>query len=152
MITEKQLKKLIDQYFNGGDLFLVDLVIKPGNKISIFIDGDHRVNVEACRQLSHFLEDNLDRETEDFDLTVSSAGADRPLKLPRQYKKNTGNALEIITSAGNKITGVVLSADDNGIDIEEEPVKKSKKEVNKNIISLKFDEIKSAKEVITFKK
>jgi ribosome maturation factor RimP len=152
MITEKQLKKLIDQYFNGGDLFLVDLVIKPGNKISIFIDGDHRVNVEACRQLSHFLDDNLDRETEDFDLTVSSAGADRPLKLPRQYKKNTGNALEIITSAGNKITGVVLSADDNGIDIEEEPVKKSKKEVNNNIISLKFDEIKSAKEVITFKK
>jgi len=152
MITEKQLKKLIDEHFQGGSLFLVDLVIKPGNQISIFIDGDHRVNVEACRQLSHFLEDNLDRETEDFDLTVSSAGADRPLKLPRQYKKNIGNALEVVTNNGNKITGAVLSADDTGIEIDEEPVKKSKKEVNKNIISLKFDEIKSAKEVITFKK
>jgi ribosome maturation factor RimP len=152
MITEKQLKKLIDEHFQGGNLFLVDLVIKPGNQISIFIDGDYRVNVEACRQLSHFLEDNFDRETEDFDLTVSSAGADRPLKLPRQYKKNTGNALEIITTAGNKITGVVLSADDTGIEIEEEPVKKSIKEVSKKIISLKFDEIKSAKEVISFKK
>jgi ribosome maturation factor RimP len=152
MITEKQLKKLIEAHFEGGDLFLVDLVIKPGNQISVFIDGDHRVTIDACRQLSHFLEVNLDREAEDFDLTVSSAGADRPLKLPRQYKKNIGNLLEIITRAGEKITGEVINVNDTGVEIAEHAAIKSKKEANKKIVSMKFEEIKSAKEVITFKK
>ena len=152
MITEKQLKKLIDYHLQGGDLFLVDLIIKPGNKISIFIDGDHRVSIEACRQLSRFLEDNLDRETDDFDLTVSSAGADRPLKLPRQYKKNIGNSLEIVTKSGDKLTGEVKGVDESGIDLELPPEKKTKKEPINVSVKLKFDEIKSAKEVITFKK
>ena len=152
MITEKQIKKLVADHFEGGACFLVDLVIKPGNKISIYIDGDQRVTIEECRLLSRFLEDNLDRETEDFDLTVSSSGADRPLKLPRQYKKNIGNDLEIITITGDKITGIVLDSDESGVEIEQLPAKKSKKEQEKIVVRLKFDEIKSAKEVISFKK
>lgn len=152
MITEAHLKKLINSHFEGSSLFLVDLMLKPGNQISIFIDGDTRVTIDDCKHLSRFLEDNLDRETEDFDLTVSSAGADRPLKLPRQYKKNIGNSLEIIPTTGDKVTGMVLKADENGIEIEQDPIKKSKKVVEKIIISLKYDQIKSAKEVITFKK
>lgn len=152
MITEKQLQKLITHHLKGGDLFLVDFVIKPGNQISIFIDGDQRVTIEACRQLSRFLEDNLDRETEDFDLTVSSAGADRPLKLPRQYKKNIGNSLEIVTKAGDKITGTVLNVNESGVEIQPPAEKKPKKESNNASMHLKFDEIKTAKEVITFKK
>ena len=152
MITEKQINKLIDEHFEGGEFFLVDLVIKPGNHISVFIDGDNRVTIEACRRLSRFLEDNLDREAEDFDLTVSSAGADRPLKLPRQYKKNIGNELELITKSGEKIAGRVLTSDDQGVEIERLPEKKSKVSPEKLIVQLKFDEIKSAKEVISFKK
>jgi ribosome maturation factor RimP len=152
MITEKQIKKLVADYFKGDEFFLVDLVLKPGNKISVFIDGDHRVTIEACKQLSRFLEENLDRESEDFDLTVSSAGADRPLKLPRQYKKNIGNDLEVITKAGDKITGTILNAGEEGIELEQQPVKKSGKMQEKIVVSLKFDEIKSAKEVISFKK
>ena len=152
MITEKQIKKLVENHFEGGEFFLVDLVMKPENRISIYIDGDRRVTVEACRRLSHFLEDNLDRESEDFDLTVSSAGADRPLKLPRQYRKNIGNELEVVPKEGDKFTGKVLNADDSGVEIEKNPVKKSAKDQEKIIITLKFDEIKSAKEVISFKK
>ena len=152
MITEKQIKKLIGQHLEGGEFFLVDLVVKPGNRVSVFIDGDHRVTIEACRELSRFIEDNLDRETEDFDLTVSSAGADRPLKLPRQYKKNIGNDLEVVTASGEKITGKVLNAGEDGIEIEQVPVKKTAKTIEKIVVSLKYDEIKTAKEVISFKK
>ncbi|MEI7662137.1 MAG: ribosome assembly cofactor RimP [Bacteroidota bacterium] len=152
MITEKPIKKLIEDHFKGSEFFLVDLKIRTGNQISVFIDGDHRVNIDVCRELSHFLEENLDRESEDFDLTVSSAGADRPLKLPRQYKKNIGNELELITKKGEKITGIVLNADDEAVEIELQPEKKTRKEQEKIVTFIKFDEIKSAKEVISFKK
>jgi ribosome maturation factor RimP len=152
MINEKVIKKLIAGYFQGGEFFLVDLIIKPGNKISVFIDGDHRVTIETCRQLSRYIEEQLDRESEDFDLTVSSSGADRPLKLPRQYRKNIGNDLEVITNAGDKITGKVMSVTESGIEIERQPEKKTGKTQEKIVFSLKFDEIKTAKEVISFKK
>jgi ribosome maturation factor RimP len=109
------------------------------------------VNVETCRELSHFMNESLDRDAEDYDLTVSSAGIDRPLKLPRQYKKNIGNSLDVITKTGDKLSGVLLKSDETGIEMEIPPVKKSKKETEVKIVSLKFDDIKSAKEVITFK-
>ena len=151
MITENQLTRLIDEHFTGGDLFLVDLFIKAGNHIYVFIDGDHGVKIEDCRDLSRFLEQKMDREAEDFDLTVSSSGADRPLKLLRQYIKNIGNELEVITNDGEQINGLILSANETGLKIEQS-VKKSKKETEKKIISLNFDEIKSAKKIISFKK
>jgi ribosome maturation factor RimP len=151
MITEAKVMKLIEAHLAGGELFLVDLIIKPGNQISVFIDGDHGVTIEGCRGINHYLNESLDRDTEDFDLTVSSAGADRPLKLPRQFKKNIGKALDVVTKTGEKISGLVLKADESGIELEIAPVKKTKKDKEIKIMSLNFSDIKSAKEVITFK-
>ena len=152
MITEKQVRKLVEEHLGEGEYFLVETTIRSGNRIEVFIDGDHRVNIEVCRHLSHFLEEQLDRETEDFELTVSSAGADRPLKLPRQYSKNIGNELELITKTGDLLTATLLKVTDDGIEIERKPLKKSAKAPAPVIMTLTFDDIKSAKEVISFKK
>ena len=151
MITEQQLIRLIEGHLKEGEVFLVDVAVKSGNKISVFIDGDHRVTIETCRELNHFLNESLDREKEDFDLTVSSAGADRPLKLPRQYKKNIGNALDVVSKTGEKLTGTVITVNETGIELEIQPLKKLKKDQENKILVLNFSDIKSAKEVITFK-
>jgi ribosome maturation factor RimP len=151
MISEKKITGLVDAHLAGGAFFLVDILVKPGNKISVFIDGDQGVTIEACRELSHFLNERLDRDQEDFDLTVSSSGADRPLKLPRQYKKNSGKSLDVVTRDGEKYTGIVKSSGDESVELEVLPAKKAKKDQEIKIISLKFADIKSAKEVITFK-
>ena len=151
MITEQQLIRLIEGHLKDGEVFLVDVAVKSGNKISVFIDGDHRVTIEFCRELNHFLNESLDREKEDFDLTVSSAGADRPLKLPRQYKKNIGKALDVVTKTGEKLTGTVITVNETGIELEIQPLKKLKKDQENKILALNFSDIKSAKEVITFK-
>ena len=151
MITEAKVVKLICEHLEGGDIFLVDVVVKPGNLISIYLDGDLGVNIEACRGLNHFLNETLDRDVEDFDLTVSSAGADRPLKLPRQYKKNIGKSLDVVTKTGEKISGLVMTANETGIELQIFPSKKQKKDPEVKIVSLNFNDIKSAKEVITFK-
>ncbi len=151
MITEKQVVQLTEAFLTGTDLFMTDVLIKPTNKISLFLDGDQGVTIEDCQRLSRHLEEQLDREKEDFDLTVSSSGADKPLKLPRQYAKNIGKELDIATVSGEKITARVVKADNNGITISYFE-KKSKKKAEEKIVSLLFTEIKSAKEVITFKK
>ena len=151
MITEKQVVKLAEEFLYGTDLFIIDVLIKPTNKISVFLDGDHGVTIEGCKKLSRHLEQSLDREKEDFDLTVSSSGADKPLKHPRQYAKNLGKELEIFTQEGQKITAKVILASEKGITIGFAE-KKSKKSAEEKTLALLFTDIKSAKEVITFKK
>jgi ribosome maturation factor RimP len=151
MIAEAQVRKLIEAHLAGGAVFLVDVAVKTGNRISVYLDGDHGVNIDVCRELNHFLNEILDRDTEDFDLTVSSAGADRPLKLPRQFRKNIGRSLEIVTKTGEKLTGLVTKADEYGIEVEAAPLKKTKREAEMKIVRFSYADIKTAKEVITFK-
>ena len=151
MITEKQLTELIETHFAGTEKFPTEVMIKSGNRVMIFIDGDHGVAMEDCQKLSRYIEQTLDREKEDFDLMVSSAGADRSLVLPRQYQRHLGKSLDIITSTGEKIEGLLSKAGTTEISLEQD-IKKSKKEIEKKEIQLKYSEIKSAKIVLSFKK
>jgi ribosome maturation factor RimP len=150
MITRQQIQSLVEEHYSGTDHFLVEVIIRNGNIINVFIDGDHGVTIDVCRELSRYIEEKLDRDTLDFELTVSSAGADRPLVFPRQYLKNIGKGLELVTVSGETMTGILVRADESGVELEK-TVKKGKKTTEKNIVSLKFDEIKTAKEVISFK-
>jgi len=151
MITEDQVTKHIHDYFKGTDKFLVELHIKPINVISVFIDADTSISIEDCKELSRHLEQTLDREKEDFELTVSSSGLDRPLKLLRQYQKITGKSLDIVLNGGDKLSGKLVKADKTGIEIEQE-INISKKEKTLKNVVIPFGNIKTAKKVITFKK
>ena len=152
MITENQVRTLAGQFMEGTDMFVVDATVGQGNRISLLIDGDTRVTIDTCIRLSRFIEHELDRDREDFDLTVSSAGADRPLKMPRQYRKNIGFMLDLELHSGEKITGTLLKTDETGIEIEKKPEKKAAKLKEYPVLAFKYSDIRSAKEVITFKK
>ena len=151
MITETSITRLVESHLQGREIFLVEVAVKPGNRISVYIDGDHGVTIEDCRELNHFINESLDRDAEDFDLTVSSSGADRPLKLPRQYAKNLGKWLDVVTKAGEKFSGVVLKVTPGGIELGVPQAKKPKKDQESIVAAISYADIKSAKELITFK-
>ncbi len=151
MIGEPVVRQLAENHLSGKLLFLVEVQVRPGNRITVFIDGDHGVTVDDCREMNLFLNDALDKEKEDFDLTVSSAGADRPLRMPRQFAKNTGRSICVETREGEKITGVVIRAGEEGVELQVAPEKKQKKNQDTIVLSIPYKEMKTAKEVITFK-
>ena len=152
MITERQIKELTEELFAGTEFFLVEVQLRTGNRITIFIDGDNHVSIDECRRLSQFLEERLDREKEDFDLTVSSAGLDRPFSLPRQFRKKTGREIDLTTKAGINMTGTIQSADETGFELLPPQPKKLKAGQEILPVRLSFEEIKTAKEIISFKK
>ena len=151
MITQEQVVKVVEEMLGGTDKFLVEVLIQPANKITVFFDGDNGVSISDCQKLSRFIEERLDRDYADYQLTVSSAGMDRPIKLLRQYKKRIGKELEVISSAGERISGILVRADDDGLELEH-PVKNPKKEVVKPNSIIALEKIKSAKIIITFGK
>jgi ribosome maturation factor RimP len=137
-------------------LFIVDLRIGESNSIMLEIDSEiGNVSIDDCIRVSRNIEHNLDREEQDFELHVSSAGLDRPLRVTRQYPKNIGRELKVKTEDGRKIEALLVAADENGILLKTERKEKvegkKKKEVIVEEIPLKYTEIKEAKVVISFK-
>ncbi|MDE6308235.1 MAG: hypothetical protein K2L79_05460 [Bacteroidales bacterium] len=58
----------------AADLFEVDTVVSPRNVIRVFIDAETGVSIEDCVPVSRHIEGGLDRDKEDFEIEVSSAG------------------------------------------------------------------------------
>lgn len=117
------------------------------------IDGDNGVTLQDCIDVSRSIEHNLDREEQDFSLEVASAGATSPLVLPRQYKKNVGRTLEVLTDT-EKYEGKLIEASSDSIVLEwksREPKKIGKgKETVVKTAEIPYLSIKKAVVVISF--
>jgi ribosome maturation factor RimP len=155
MIEKEAIANIIEAYLKDSANYLVDITIAPGNVISIEIDNDENVNIDDCVALSRYLESQLDRETEDFELTVASAGLTFPFKTLRQYKKYEGQTVEVLSKGGQKLSGVLKSSDDDGFTISiTKKVKldgaKRKTEVEEDI-RFAYEDVKYTKYVIQFK-
>jgi ribosome maturation factor RimP len=148
MITTSQIKTLFEQWQKDELVFLVSLTVKPGNKITVLIDRIGGLNITDCVELSRFIEGGLDREKDDFELSVSSPGADAPFKVLKQYQKNIGRNVKIVTKDDQTISGTLLKLEGNQIEISPEKGKKMKVAVP-NMIDI--SNIKEIRVIISFK-
>ncbi len=152
MINKKHIEKLTQECLDGTDRFVVGINIGTDNQIRVFIDSDTGVTIKHCVELSKYIEGNLDREKEDFELNVASAGADYPFLLLRQYLNNIDNLVKVVDIEGNKIVGLLKKADESGIEIMEE-IKNKNKKIKKvsygDLIKIPMDRIKETKRIIT---
>lgn len=147
MIDREKVLNIVNDELEGSDLFLVDLRVGKDNKISVFIDGDNGVTIQNCIDLSRIIEGNFDREIEDFDLSVLSAGIGEPLKLIRQYIKNIGRNISITTDENEQIEGELIMVDEEKVVVKQIPKKKKDIAIEKEIT---FSNIKEGKIIILF--
>ena len=116
-ILKEKVEQLIAEGVEGTDIFLVKLTVSSSNDINVLLDSDSDLTLSDCRSISRAIESSLDREDEDFSLTVSSAGVGEPLVL-RQYKKNVGRKVRVSLINGEIIEGKMVVADDKGVELE----------------------------------
>jgi len=154
MIDKKLISEIVETEIAETDLFLVDASVSAGNAISVIIDSMQGVPIITCIELSRAIEKHFDRDVEDFELQVASAGIGQPFQVVKQYKKNLNKDVEVLTTDGIKFSGKLITVGEEKIEIEvEEKVKvegKKKKQVVVNTHSFTFDQIKSTKDIITF--
>jgi ribosome maturation factor RimP len=136
----------------SGTVFPVEIKISPANDIKVFLDADDGITIEKCtsvnKALYKYIEETGLFQNGNFSLEVSSPGVDEPLKLHRQYIKNTGRKVEVLLHDGNKIEGTLLKAGDNAIIVEEKTGKGNKTTIKSTTIL--FNEIKHTTVLITF--
>jgi len=152
MITKEQILALIKDKTKEENIVIVDIEIKPTNKIFVYIDSEKNVTIDDCVKISRAIEFNLDRDLEDFSLEVSTPGLDQAFKVPLQYEKNINKMVEVLTTEGEKHTGKLLSFNNNKIELEIEKKIKINNKKQTVIEKLEFDleKIKSTKAIITF--
>jgi len=151
MITKEKIQILVDEVMSD-DMFIVDITVGTGNSISVLVDSDAGISVGECVQISRHIEGSLDREIEDFSLEVSSPGLSLPLKVLRQYLKNIGREVEVVTKSGEKQKGILKSANIEGFELEflaKGRVDGKKVEETKSL-TYSFDQMKTVKIVISF--
>lgn len=146
MIDKLYVLNVIDQALSGSDKFLVDLKISTDNRINVAIDGDNGITIDDCIALSRAIENSLNRDEEDFELNVASAGLDSPLKLKRQYRKNIGQDLTVTTFDGETVEGKLVDSDDEKITLK----LPGRKNMNAEPVLIAHADIKTAKIIIKF--
>ena len=141
---EQKVMALIDP---DPENFLVEVKIRPGNNIKIFVDADRGISIDKLAQYNRSLYRQIEESglfpNNDFSLEFSSPGLDEPLKLRRQYLKNIGRYVEILLKSGIKKEGKLINATGEEVVIEEEKGNKRKKEIIQH--SLSYEDIKTTK-------
>ncbi|GHU63760.1 ribosome maturation factor RimP [Bacteroidia bacterium] len=154
MIEKTIVKEIVDDFLKDSENYLIDIEVKSGNTIAVLIDNDRSVSIDDCILLNKFIESHLDRDVEDYELEVGSAGIGQPFKVLRQYRKHIGKEIETLVK-GTKYTGVLKDADENGIVLtvkkQIKPEGAKRKITTEEDLSFPFSDIKQTKYLISFK-
>ena len=155
MIDKNVVKKLVDEWLQDQEYFLVDIEISPDNRIVVEIDHADGVWIEDCVALSRYIEERLSRDDEDYELEVGSAGLGQPFKVPQQYINFVGKEVEVLDAEGIKVKGILKAVDGNDftVGVEEKVKVEGKKRPVKMEVDhvYQMDKVKYTKYIISFK-
>ena len=155
MIEKETVKSLVNQWLEGKEYFLTDLSVSTDNRIVVEIDHKEGVWIDDCVNLSRYIDQHLDREVEDYELEVGSAGIGQPFKVLQQYVNHVGKQVEVVTTTGEKLRGLLKEANEEGITltltvkVKEEGMKRPKLQEQERQLS--FNDIKQTQYVIDYK-
>ena len=150
MIDKNKIEEIINEHIAERDMFLVSLKVSTANRITVLADTMKGITIDECAMLHRHIENGLDRETEDFELQVSSPGLEMPFCVIQQYYRNEGRKVAVVDDEGTKYTGILRNVTSGGFDLETEIKQKGKtKEIR--IFPFNFDQVKTVKEVLEIK-
>ena len=155
MINKETIKTLVEEWLQGNDYFLVDIMFGSDDRIVIEIDHADGVWIEDCAALSRFLQERLGDELGEYELEVGSAGLGQPFKVAQQYLNHIGDTVEVMDLEGKKVQGTLKSVDGRSFVVTVQ--EKQKQEGKKRPVvvdadkSFSMDGIKYAKYILAFK-
>ena len=147
MIAKSKITEIVNEWLATRDYFLVDVSVSADNCVSVEIDHAEGVWIDDCVALSKHIEAHLDRDVEDFELEVGSAGIGQPFKVLQQYINHIGGD-------GKKYRGVLAAANEEGftisVKVKEKPEGAKRPVMVDKEYTWKYEETKYTKYLINF--
>lgn len=136
MIDRQLLQDTVEAAISGTDIFVVDVTVGADNRLNVEIDSPSGVDIDTCVAITRKIEETFDRDVEDYELEVGSAGLTSPFKVKGQYDKNIGNEIEVLTRDGKKVRGVLESVSSDGSEFTLSVTRKVKEEGKKRPVTV----------------
>ena len=154
MINKEEIRACVEDLIDGTGIFLVDVKVSADNNVVVEIDSPESLDVDTCAKIARGIEARFDRDVEDYELEVGSAGLTAPFKVRGQWEKNLGREIEVLTSDSRKLRGTLASlADDEFVLRVPQKVKlpgQKRPQTVDTDIAIKFELVKKANIGLTF--
>jgi ribosome maturation factor RimP len=150
MVDKDYIKGVVEEFISGKGIFLVAVKVSSANRITVLADKNEGITIDECVAIHRHIEDNLDREQEDFELQVSSPGLDTPFLVTEQYLKNQGRKVEVTDNDGSRLEGILKNVTEGGFELETEVKSKGRAKELKEI-SFNYDQVKTTRVILTIK-
>ena len=127
----------------GEGAYLEEVTVTPAGRrslVTVIVDSEKHLSLDEVTSLSRIVSEIVENLTElgdtPFTLEVSSPGIDRPLTLPRHFRKNIGRLVQITKSDGTTTKGRISTADENSVVVDESTIAFT--EISKAILEIEF--------------
>ena len=154
MIDKKELTDVIEKALEGSKMFLVDITVTRDNVIDVQLDSIESITIDDCIAVNDAVHQAFDQDVEDYELTVGSYSLSEPFKVLKQYEKNMGGEVEVLTADGKKLKGTLTSATAEQFTISVPTKTKIEGKKRPEMVdvehSFKYDEIKYTKNILQF--
>ena len=155
MIAKQKVTEIVNEWLADKEYFLVDVSVSADNCISVEIDHAEGVWIEDCVQLSRHIEANLNRDEEDYELEVGSAGLGQPFKVVQQYINCIGEEVEVLQKDGKKVSGILKSVEEPNFVVTVKEKKKLEGQKRPQMVetdkTFDMNDVKYTKYIINFK-
>ena len=151
MINKEKIEKIASAKAHELNGYIVDVTVSSANEIVIYFDKNGGVKVDECLSISRYINDNFDRDIEDYALTVCSSGLTSPFKIKEQYQINQGREVVVKKNDGKKVSGILKNYENQLTLAVKKKEKGSKSKYINSDIEIPFDEIKETRLKIKFK-
>jgi len=149
MILKEEIRLVANKKALEMGCYIVDLKVSTNNQITIFFDKKEGILIDDCSELSKYIEENFDRDIEDYELTVCSAGLESPFLVKEQYEKNIGKEVKVLMKNGQSVEGILLEHEDGVVIEKNNKIKKNT--FMKSEMAISANEIKEVKLKINYK-
>ncbi len=155
MIDKNKIQKVAESTLLEKEFVVVEVEVKPVNKFTVYIESLEGITIGDCVKVSRHIEQHFNRDEENYELNVSSAGIDRPLKVPIQFIKNMGRVAEVKLLDGNMLKGILKAGNENSITlhcvVKEKDEKTRKTKTLEKEFEIELNKIKTVTIVVSFK-
>jgi len=127
--------------------------ITPAGKrrvIRVMVDSDGGISLDQVAEVTHLVSAELDRLDQSgvlgespYTLEVTSPGIDRPLTLPRHWRRNLTRLVKCSLPDGSTLVGRVISADEIGALLDVDGIERFVEyvEVRRALVEIEFNRV-----------
>lgn len=143
MNVRDRIAEAITPTIEASGAFLEDVtLVRAGKKslLTVIVDGEESLNLdqvtEVSRNISELVEALPEMGNTPFTLEVTSPGIDRPLTLPRHWRKNLGRLIKVTMLDGSVHEGRIGESTETSVLVGESSVNFA--DIKKAIVQIEF--------------